>query len=137
MFAIVPCIVLLTGCMTGPHDFTFVSRLAFLPHCGCCGRMILHLSPMVSSFVAGALAVAVGELAACLHLSLCLSPCLDTLGRMILHLFPCVSPFLLCVSPLVSAYSGYAWPYVLALVSTCLFACLPAWTLLARCSDYL
>ena len=34
--------------MTGPHDFTFVSGLAFLPvpHCGCFGRMFFHWSPI-------------------------------------------------------------------------------------------
>ena len=44
------------------------------------------------------------------HLSPCLSPCLYALGRMIFHLSPCLSPFLFHLSPLVAAYSGYAWP---------------------------
>ena len=48
----------------GPRDFTFVSGLAFLPHCGCCGRMILHLSPICLPLVSHCLQSLVGELAA-------------------------------------------------------------------------
>ena len=31
--------------MPGPHDFAFVSGLAFLPHCDFFGHMMLQLSP--------------------------------------------------------------------------------------------
>ena len=88
-----------------------------------------------------------------LHLSPCLSPCLGTQRPMILrmsptclsacllvasswpddfplvlvaHLSPSLSPFMLHLSPLVSAYSGYTWPGVFTLAFTCFFACLPA-----------
>ena len=54
-----------------------------------------------------------------LHLADCLSSCFYAFGWMSLHFSPCLSPFLLHLSPLVPACSGYAF----TLVSACLFAC--------------
>ena len=76
--------------MTGPHDFTFVSGLAFLPHCGCCGRMILHLCSICLPLVSHCLqSLVVLWPHYFLHLSISLPlsrvPC-GCSGRMILHL---------------------------------------------------
>ena len=78
--------------MTGPHDFTFASGLAFLPHCGCCGRMILHLSPIYPIYLP-------------------LSPVhCGCFGRIIFTLVP-------HLSPTVSSPLWVLWPHDFTLVS--------------------
>ena len=73
------------------------------------GCLFLHLSPLVSHFF-GLLWITLGRLL--VFLLLCSR--LDEFT-----LLSCLSPFLLHLSPLVSACSGYAF----TLVSACLFAC--------------
>ena len=167
--------------MPGPHDFTFVSGFAFLPHCDCFGHMMLqlspstlvcHLSPLspvhsgcylsptslsalwphdftlvsdlsssplwvfgpcepfsadVSSSCSGCnldtLCQRLSAGCTCLHLSFCLSLCLDTLGRMILHLS------LTCLPGGLSAFVSLLVTFVSTFLPACLlccFTCLPA-----------
>ena len=107
--------------MPGPHDFTFVSGLAFLPHCF--GRTILQLFPSTLVSLSSLPPIHSGRS-----------------GGMIVHLFPkqvyLCGVLILCLKGCMpgsddfgsvsggvsSAYSGYTWPDVFTLVSTCLFA---------------
>ena len=79
----------------GPRDFTFVSGLTFLPHCGCFGHMMLQLSPnaLVSHFSRYVLCLRDFALVSRLSPLSSLSPhCCS--GRVVLHLSPTCHPCL-------------------------------------------
>ena len=112
--------------MPGPHDFTFVSRLAFLPHCGCFGRMMFqfHLSPLSPSTL-GALGHMIYALVS--HLSSLSPSTLGALGHMILHLSPNCLPTLgdstlvTLVFHLSRSLLRRSWPDDFTLVSLLVF----------------
>ena len=104
-------LLLSKGCIPGPHDFVFVSGLAF--RSGCSGphdlTLVFHLSPTLVSHSSRS-GMLVNLSPTCLpHLS----PTLGALGRMIWHLSSTCLPHL---SPTLGALGRMIWH----LSSTCL-----------------